>query len=416
MVQIAGKATSVLKNLNIEDTLFINKVPFTGNSPANQIIVNQESDFPTQNGSTITLDEGINYSQGADISTAKRFIVKPDASITANNLFTPMLTYTGTGAMFTGDNASFDIHDINVSAPNSSKYFSWPETIPFSSLVSMDGVTFTDGVAFGDFGNVAALAISFCNATSLSADGITLTGSSNILLSINQLAMVSASNSFKGIDIGSAIVTTIEINNLIVVAPSGAFAISGLANSGNLPVNTLGNITNCNFSGGMTGTGLENISIDDIRWAFRDNNTIPDTSPDILLSLTGNPTTTAVSGGTPIILAGTWNSVERASHFTGTTSGRATFNGERSLAAPVDISVTVEPASGNNKDISAYIAIDGAFVANSKTTVRVDSANPKVIAIPWQVDFDEDKFVEIYVSNDTDNIAVLGTSAILRVR
>jgi len=86
------------------------------------------------------------------------------------------------------------------------------------------------------------------------------------------------------------------------------------------------------------------------------------------------------------------------------------------MAGPIDISVTVEPASGNNKDISAYVAIDGTFQANSKTTVRVDAANPKTITIPWQTDFDLGTFIEIYVSNDTDNVSVLGNSAILRIR
>ena len=90
-----------------------------GVSLDNEVIFNSESMFPTQDATTITLEAGMNYVQGADVSTTKRFIVEPGSSITANNIFAPILTYTGTGAMFTGDNASFSIHDIAVSAPNS---------------------------------------------------------------------------------------------------------------------------------------------------------------------------------------------------------------------------------------------------------------------------------------------------------
>lgn len=295
MTIIQGKATTQFKNLNVTGTFFLNGAETSLVSPSNTKVINLESQFPEQDGTTITLEAGINYFIGAAITTAKRFIVEPGASITSNNIFTPVLTYSGTGVMFTGDNASFTIRDIAVSAPNSTKYFSWPETTPLSSIISMTGLTLIGGTAFGDFGDIAAIAFSLCNATSLSGSGgITLTGTNNILFSVERVALISSSATFKGIDLGSAVITTIDINNLVVVAPSGAFGISGLANNGNIPSGVLGKIANCNFTGGMTGTGLENITKDDVRWTFRDNNTIPDTNPDSLLSLASSTTDTTI--------------------------------------------------------------------------------------------------------------------------
>ena len=66
------------------------------------VFIAQESDFPTQTATTITLEADTAYVVTADFSTAKNFITVTGSSMTARNIDAHTLTFTGTGAMFSG--------------------------------------------------------------------------------------------------------------------------------------------------------------------------------------------------------------------------------------------------------------------------------------------------------------------------
>jgi len=379
------------------------------------IFVNQESDFPTQDGTTITLGANSNFVITGAFSTAKRFIIEDGVNLTANNFLSPIMTYSGSGVMFTATDIAFTMDNIKFDAPNASRGFVCSGASNTKG-VNLTNVFFNNLAEWGTFDSLQALVMD--NNVILSSTGkggVTLIGTGWFAYTNMSFAVLSSSSSFIANDLGTSVHSALDIQGQFHIAPSGGIGIKGLANNANMQANALATITGNTFTGGMTNF-LDGITEDDIRYFFAKNANIPDTNPDLLLSLTSNSTSTTVSGGTPALLAGTWNAVERASQFTGTAAGRGTFLGERTMAGPIDISVIVEPASGNNKDISAYVAIDGTFQANSQTTVRVDASNPKTISIPWQTDFSLGTFIEIYVSNDTDNVSVLGTSAILRIR
>ena len=49
-----------------------------------------------------------------------------------------------------------------------------------------------------------------------------------------------------------------------------------------------------------------------------------------------------------------------------------------------DISITFEAASGSNKDVAVYLALNGSVIASSKKTAKVSSnelAPPAVISV-----------------------------------
>ncbi len=382
-------------------------------TPDNATVINSESGFPVQDATTITLEAGINYLLGADVISAKRFVYESGALFTANNQFGPTWTYTGSGNMFTGSDSNFTLSNITLKCA-SANFIDHTDSVGGTDVIVLDLVRIISCLKFGTIRDSQAVRINTSFSIS-STDGLTITGSTNNNLVVRQFALFSSSASFVGIDLGSAIVN-VEIQDLLFSAPAGAFGVSGLASSGNIPVGALAALTGCQFFGGMTGTGLENITSNDIRWSFRDNNTISDTNPDSLLSLVGNTTDTTISTqGVAVKVAGTFV-VVRQSHFTGDTAGKSIYNGERNLAAPVDIQVTVEPATGNNKDISVYLAVDGVVIAATKRTTRADNNNPKSISIPWQIDFVTSKFIEIWVANETDTIDITVIDASLRVR
>ncbi len=367
MTIIQGLATTEFTNLNVKGTFFVNGAVTNLVTPGNSKVINLESDFPTQDATTITLEAGINYLLGANVSSAKRFIYQTGALFTANNQFGPTWTYTGSGNMFTGSNSNFTLSNITLNCP-SANFIDHTDSVGGVDVIVLDLVRLISCQKFGTVRDSQAVRIN--TSFSISAtDGLTITGSTNNNLVVRQFALFSSSASFIGIDLGSAIVN-VEVQDLLFSAPSGAFGLSGLASSGNIPVGALAMLTGCQFFGGMTGTGLENITSDDIRWSFRDNNTISDTNPDSLLSLVGNTTDTEITTqGVAVPVTGTFV-VVRESHFTGNVAGKSIYNGERNLAGPVDVQVTVEPAAGNNKDISVYLAVDGVVVAATKRTTR----------------------------------------------
>jgi len=381
------------------------------------VSVGAEADFPTQDATTITLEAKKIYFLTADISTAKRFVCETGSSITAGNFKGYILTYTGSGVMFTGTDVDFSITLIRISYPSASQAYSFTDSVGGINTFIWNRVQHVSGGKVGTFSNMSFVSFAFGGIFGAD-DGITISGTDWLIFSINELFISSTDATFKGVDLGSATSPTLEINNLAISAPAGAIGISGLASSGNVPSGSLATVTNCEFLGGMTD--LENITADDIRWFFFANTPTADTAPDSLLSLRGNSTETTISststnGSNSVLIAGTWV-VERESLMTGTTAGRSTYNAERMAALPVGAVISVEPASGVNKDIGLYLALNGTAIENSGRTVRADSGSPVSVALMWQLSFDEDDYVELFVENQTDTINIIASSGSLRVR
>jgi hypothetical protein len=177
------------------------------------------------------------------------------------------------------------------------------------------------------------------------------------------------------------------------------------------------NIRGCQQEGGLNGavyaagslTGKSNKVL-----AFG-NPLTGDTKPGGMLSMTGNTTDTDIEAvNTPVLAAGTWAVVDE-SQFTGTTSGRLTYNDTRDITIEIDAAISLEPATGNGKVMAAYIAKNGAVITASRKEVTVDNADPQNIALLWRDDAVTNDYYEIWVENRTDAIDVTVTDAVLRM-
>ena len=401
---------TVLGTVNFTGTLQSNGVTITG-SP--YIIVSAEAEFPTQDATTITLESKKIYFLTADISTTKRFVCEDGAVLTAGNFKGPILTYTGTGDMFTGSDVNFSIVLVRINHPNAAQAFNFTDTVGGIYTFIWNRVQHVSGAKIGTFNNMQFVSFVFGGAFAMD-DGITLTGVDMVIFQIKELFIESTSATFKGVDLGSAISQTTEMTDLDIVAPAGAFGISGLASSGNIPTGRIGTVNNCEFQGGLTS--LENITNADVRWNFKSNSPIPDTIQDALISLTSNATETVIATiNTPVLVAGTWV-CERQSLFTCTTAGRATLTSERDVILPVDITTTISAASGTNKDISVYLALNGTVIANSVKKNKVGASDPRSTSVLWQLNLTTGDYLEVFVENNSDTINLVIEDAILRAR
>lgn len=375
--------------------------------------ISEESDFLVQDASTITLSENTAYFISADFTTAKNIIPLNGSSWTSGSIDAATVSFTGTGAMFQGTNVSFYIYNASVDPGITREAFSFTDNSAFTSKFLCETVQVESCLRWGTFTGMQIAEMDNSNSPN-AQNGVVFVGTNGTLFSFNKFALTSTNAGFKGIDLGSSTAVILEFSNLFFVAPAGAFGISGLANSGNVPVGRLGMVSNSEFLGGMTD--LENITVDDLRWQFTSNSPTADTQPDAMLSLTSNATATVIaSANTPVLVAGTW-AIERVSQFTGTTAGRYTYDAEKDLTVPADVVADIEPVSGTNKDVTVYIALNGSIVTNSGRKVRVDSGNPLNVTCLWQFKLSTTDFVEVYVENNTDTTNILVSGAINRGR
>jgi len=379
----------------------------------NTVVVNVLADLPTPSGGTITLASNTNYIFAAPINIGTNFITLGiNNLVTSLNFLAPELTYTGTTPMFVGVDVSFLIKDILLNSATA-EIFDMSETATGGTkIIDIRSVRATACTKWGTFDKMVSVLVTNSSCTNC-ADGITIAGNVTLVVSIRQVALIGSGTSFVGIDLGTSVLQTIEITDPLFIGGAGSIGLKGATGSANITTNFIANVNNGSFAG--VTTPLSGITIDDIRWNFIGNGNVPDTMPDALTSLTANATATVVSVGVPTLVEGTWVSV-RASHYSNTAAGRVTYNGERNLVTPIDITVAIEPVSGTNKIVRCYVALNGTAVIASGISTHVDSSDPKVITIPWQIDMASTDFIEVFVENETDSVNLLVSDATLRVR
>lgn len=374
-------------------------------------LISQESDFPVQDATTITLESQVHYLTTAAFSTAKSFIVKDAAVLSSSSVGGPILEYTGSGSMFNITDASFFMRFIQISHPNA-QGFNFTDTVGGVFSFLSDNVRSMAGTKYGTFNNPSAVLIVTSAGFGVTA-GLTLTGTSISIFSIDKFVLTSSSATFKGIDLGSAVAQTTEMRDMNISAPPGAFGISGLASSANIPAGRLAMINNCEFVGGVAS--LENITTSDVRWLFRDNTPTSDTIQDALLSFNGSSTETVISiVNTPVIVNAVWACIN-ASHFACTVGGRVTFEGERDTTLPIDVNVGLISAGGGAINVTVYLAKNGSVISDSATTISISGVNQAIVPIPWQETVSENDFYEIFVENNTNTTNIIVESGKLRV-
>lgn len=377
------------------------------------LFIKFEANFPVQDGSKITLQSGVFHWVIASFSTGKYFDFENNALITAGAQGTnTVVTYTGTGAMFRGTDVDFTVREMVVDHPSGEGY-SFAGTGGTTSFGFIDNVTNISGTKYATFDNMVGVVINRSAAPDVD-DGVSVIGANFGIYNHSTSLIKSTSATFKALDFGTAVVNTLEVENVNMDGPVGSIGISGLASSGNVGVNRLAMVDNCEFGDDITP--LENITNTDVRWNFFGNNAIGDTIIDAMASLNGNATETVIAAvGVPVKIAGTWT-IERESKFSVDTTGRMTLTSERAVTVPLDGTTTTEAASGTNKDIKTYFALNGSVISNSGKKSKVGASDPRNTSILWQLELQPGDFIEEFQENNSDTTNLITEDAIIRAR
>jgi len=316
------------------------------------VIISVESDFPTAVAGVITLAADTQYLLVQDITTASRFIMQEDTTITGTESLNITFTYTGTGDMFTGVNVTNRISNIAISCATG-RVLNWSTNV--FKIFRMNDVTIVacDKIALmNSTGGVGVCRFTNVSPAEVTTDGIELTGSWNTFLHEISAATISGGAYF---NLGTATFSAFVVDLPLAALASGTNLITGATGSANINAGGIGLVTRALTSG--AGIPLNGVTVDDALWNFRNNDDIADTRPDGLLSMQGNATNTVIATqGVPVLVAGVWV-VESTSQMTGTTAGSLTYNGGKDAKLPITVSVTIAPVSGGTVAVSIYCII-----------------------------------------------------------
>lgn len=176
------------------------------------------------------------------------------------------------------------------------------------------------------------------------------------------------------------------------------------------------NISDCQVEGGINGTtfAATGLTQKDTSVYAAGNTFITSGEPDALIALVNNATTTTISAiDTPVLVAGTWVEAD-STKFTTTSAGRITYDDIKPFTGPIDIVLSVDPASGTNQNIRAYVAKNGSIIANSGKTTLADSGSPEIITLIWQATLAQNDFLEVWIENKTSSNNVTVKDATIR--
>jgi hypothetical protein len=382
----------------------------------NVIVINQESDFPVQDATTITLSAGVGYQLGDVLTTSKNFICNGGV-IFSNTGLAANLVFTGTGSVFTlGTGVLFEIRNLGIVAP-AANIFDYNG----AGSLNMSGVAIFQCLDIGDFVAGTFSSVIFDNFATLNVagNGFSFTGAFE-LLSAARGSISTTSATHTVFDLGTSTFNSINIERVDGFGPLGSVGISGAAASANLTSGRVGRITDCALNGTLM-TPLSTIASSDIRWCMSNNADIPDSIEDALLSFNGNVTETTIGvgdgdNGNPKLITATWTCI-RESKATCSTAGRVTSDSEQILAGvPLDATVGLISSGGGAIDVTVYLAKNGTAISESATTVAISGSNQQLVHIPWQDQVDLNDYYEIFIENNTNTTNIICESGKLRFR
>jgi hypothetical protein len=374
------------------------------NLPSNIVYIKTPANFGNQDANSIYLDSKVLYVLEDSIETDKNYVVDDGAAFTGFNLYGHTSTYTGSGTMFSGTDANFNIFAVGLECSSTGTLFNFNDTVGGVKRFNLNQVLMnqagTPCASFGTFNNLLStiMELAACNSN----QGMSFTGSTGVLATLNKVALrTSVGVGYRGINLGSALFTILEMSDLFVSAPAGAFGLSGLANSGNVRPGALAMVNKSDFVGGCTD--LENITTEDSRWSFKDNNPTADTIVDMLLTMTDNATATSAPV-TPTKLAGTFTTKRDSFFDTASVNGRAIYIGERDITGPVDIGGTFNVSSGTNRNVLIYVAKNGTEITDTKKEITVNAGRVEFCAVADQLTLSTNDYIEIFVEQDTVDV------------
>lgn len=368
---------------------------WTNLSGAATVVINAIGDFPTPSGGIITLAADTIYLIGAAISTANRFVLGNNTTVTSGSLFGPILDYTGVGDMFTGTDVSALFQDLRIDCSGGGTVFNITDTVGGVKTVGLVNTRVISCGKVGTFDDLFGLSTDAFAAFDAD-DGIEILGTNWQLLSLVRSAILSAtSTTYTGLKLGTSVHQVLELTNTRFSALTPSVGISGSASSANLAANRLATVNFCEFLDTIVPLGT--ITKGDLRWVFRDNDGIDDTTKSADVFLTGTETVTNGGLGVFVPVNGTnWTS-DISEKFSTTTGGVITYDSEQDDCFFIVATASIEKVGGGANQLAMRISKNGTEDAKSEAVTQ--SADPTSVTCIAILQLTKTDTITVEVSN-----------------
>ena len=379
----------------------------------NVVVVNQESDFPVQDGSSITLEDDNVYVICDSFATSKQFVCGSCTMTSLGLTETPLITYTGTLPMFDVTESFFYMVRMTWSATNA---YSFDIKGSGGGLLN-ERANVQDSICYGtrDVALVSGAASLLVSNTQIvftpgGTNLFDIDAGTGAILSFRQVGIIGtvAGSTIFNMD-NAAIYGAAEWTDVFCTGDATTTFIDGATASGNVAPGALFTVNGCNIA--SYTTPLSGVDVNDDGWLFSANDGLQEST------INGHaymPATTTVIINTVGIfekVAGGGWFLSNADRVSISADGDITNSGSRPISVLVQGSVTV--------DTGGLFFGDGVavrIVKNSDTTATeavaseafVDSFNETDAYVAGSFVLDPGDSVAIWVANldDTTNIPV----------
>lgn len=384
--------------------------------PERIVVVNQESDFPTQDASTITLETNTMYQISNLVVTAKRFIVQERAALTGMGQLIDALQYTGTGTMFTS-NDSWEMFSIGVSCPNGTLWDC--SATDNDQFLICKNVTVRQCQNIGTF-TKTGLFFDSCSFPLVTGQGFVLTGGAghNGML-CTEMQVIGTSPTFVAFDLDNISTSLMRLDNSTTIGTSvGSVALKGLAGSGNILAGFRGVVQLSTLSGGAM-QALDGIDEQDNRWFFSNVIGTEDSRNKADAYLTAQETVSVSTSSTFYeINGGNWIS-DINDRFSVGSDGVFTYSGEVPIEVRVLGSITMEKVGGGSDELEVRVAVNWTSGSSGvlKSRAITQNATPTTVPVVTSLSLQPGDDVRLIVANNSatndivinvGNVTVLG--------
>lgn len=372
------------------------------------VVVNNINDFPKAIGGIILLEKNRSYLIASPVSTANRFTLNETNVITSVNPFVDVLTFTGTGAMFTGINANPIFNFAGLNCPTGTMLVC-EDTVGGggTNFVRIFNSFLQSCFQIADITSMRGITIDGFQVNDILVQGVRWFGTNWGEQSARDMRIILSFGT--AFDFGTAVFTSLSFENYTISTSTGSgVGMSGATGSANMVADSIARVRGYTFRG--SGTDLSGIDNSDIRWEFQDCNTIVNSVKAANTSLGTTSTTSALQNVFSSIGTTSWTSTV-AERFTTSTAGVITYIGEGDGRFALVAKTTQQSGGGGQIGTASRIAVKGTTLAESESITESNRATATAPSALFLLSTNDT--IEIFVANLDNNDGVTVAAASL---
>ena len=356
---------------------------------ANRVYINTEADFPTQDGTTVTITSGGVFIMGQGFTTAKKAVCQNGFWIIGSGgvNFAAIWTYTGTDDALDITDASGTIENIVFNTPNANQTFNFDDTVGNVQLAVLRKITIIATPKLCTINNMNTVNFALVAALD-AADGVTVSGTGTAPVIEDFVCFVTSAAGI-GIDYGSSLNSVIRIANVALIGTvAGATGIAGDGDT-NLPAGSKAFVGPIQFLGTIAATPIDFSGDFDIRWEFKNTPPVPNSVTDFSASSTADETIPIVTQGVFVPADDAVWVATKENKWSATVNGEVTFLGETSEDVLVLFSGSQTKVGGGSNVTSTRLNVQpsgGSYPATPliRTEGKTDTSGPGSV-VAWDL-------------------------------